>query len=164
MLVLTGEVVLVLEAACLKTFQVRFVVLHRLRLSPWAYAFSPLTDHAASLLRLNLSFPSAFVDFLFLCGDFERSLMRPCGSTAADSSSVKTGTRTGARSRERDLCRLPEPPESSSGTVNGSWITIGCIGDTGGVCGAGTGGVCGAGIGGVCGACAEVPVPNLLIT
>ena len=38
MLILTGEVVLVLEAECLKKFQVRFVVLHRLRLSPWAYA------------------------------------------------------------------------------------------------------------------------------
>ena len=33
MLILTGEVVLVLEAECVKTFQVRFVVLHRLRKS-----------------------------------------------------------------------------------------------------------------------------------
>ena len=32
MLILTGEVVLVLEAECLKTFQVRFVVLHLCRL------------------------------------------------------------------------------------------------------------------------------------
>ena len=48
-----------------------------------------------------------------------------------------------ARSRDLDLCRLPDPPESSSGTVHGSWITIGCIGGTGGVCGTGVGGVCG---------------------
>ena len=40
-----------------------------------------------------------------------------------------------------DLCRLPELPGSSSGTVHGSWITIGCIGGTGGVCGTGIGGV-----------------------
>ena len=56
-----------------------------------------------------------------------------CGSTAADSSSVCIGTSTGARSRDLDLCCLPELPESSSGTVNGSCITIGCIGGTGGV-------------------------------
>ena len=81
----------------------------------------------------------------FLWGDLDQSLTRLCGSTAADSSSVNRGTRTGrcARSRDLDLCRLPDPPESSSGTVNGSWITIGCIGGTGGVCGTGVGGVCG---------------------
>ena len=33
-----------------------------------------------------------------------------------------------ARSCDRDLRRLPELPESSSDIVNGSWITIGCIG------------------------------------
>ena len=70
MLILTGEVILVLEAECLKTFQVRVVVLHRLRLSPWAYAFSPLANHAASSLRLCFSFPSVFVDFLFLVATF----------------------------------------------------------------------------------------------
>ena len=46
--------------------------------------------------------------------------MRPCGSIAADSSSVFVGTCTGARSRDLDLCRLPELPESSQDTVNGS--------------------------------------------
>ena len=62
MLILTGEVVLVLEAECLKTFQVRFVVLHRLRLSPWAYASSPLARGF---------FTSAVVFFPFcLCGFF----------------------------------------------------------------------------------------------
>ena len=64
----------------------------------------------------------------FLCGDLERSLTRLCGSTAADSSSVYIGTCTGARSRDLDLCRLSELPEFSSGTVNGPWITVGCIG------------------------------------
>ena len=91
-------------------------------------------------------FPFCLCGLSFPCGDLERSLTRLCGSTAADSSSVYIGTCTGARSRDLDLCRLPELPESSSGTVNGSWITIGCIG--------GTGGVCGTGIGGVCDACA----------
>ena len=38
MLILTGKVVLPLEAECLKTFQVRFEVL-RLRLSPWVSGF-----------------------------------------------------------------------------------------------------------------------------
>ena len=42
------------------------------------------------------------------------------------------------------FCGLPELPESSSGTVNGSCITIGCVGGAGGACGAGTWGVCGA--------------------
>ena len=51
-LILTGEEVLVMEAECLKKFQVRFVVLHRLRLSPWAYASSHLARHLASALRL----------------------------------------------------------------------------------------------------------------
>ena len=59
---LTGEVVLVLEAECL----VRFVVLHLLRLSPWAYASLPLANHSASSLPLWFSFPSVFVDFLFI--------------------------------------------------------------------------------------------------
>ena len=71
------------------------------------------------------------------------------------------GTRTGARSRDLDLCRLPELPESSSRTVNGSWMTIGCIGGTSGVCGTGIGGVCGAGIGGFCGASARTRSRNL---
>ena len=66
MLILTGEVVLVLEAECLKKFQVRFGVPHRLRLSPWADASLPLANHSASSLRLWFSFPSVFVDFLFL--------------------------------------------------------------------------------------------------
>ena len=63
---LTGEVVLVLEAECLKKFKVRFVVLHRLRLSPWAFASLPLANHSASSLPLWFSFPSVFVDFLFI--------------------------------------------------------------------------------------------------
>ena len=88
-----------------------------------------------SLLPLWTSFP---------CGDLERSLTRLCGFTAADSSSVHIGTCTSARSLDLDLCHLPELPESSSGAVNGSWITIGCIGGTGGVGGTGMGGVCGA--------------------
>ena len=50
----------------LKKFQVRFVVLHRLRLSPWAYATLLLANHAASSLRLWFSFSSVFVDFRFL--------------------------------------------------------------------------------------------------
>ena len=66
MLILSGGVILVLEAECLKTFQVRCVVLHRLRQSPWACASSPLANHAASSLRLWFSFPSVCVDFLFL--------------------------------------------------------------------------------------------------
>ena len=111
------------------------MVLHRLRLS------------AASSLRLLFFFPFCLCGLSFLCGDLEQSLTRLCGSTAADSSSENIGTCTGARSRDLDLSRLPELPESSSGTVNGSWITIGCI--------AGIGGVCGTGIGGVCGACAS---------
>ena len=96
-------------------------------------------------------FTSAVVFFPFClcgpslpCGDLERSLTRLCGSTAADSSSVYIGTCTGARSRDLDLCRLPGLPESSSGTADGSWITIGCIGGTCGVCGTGNGGIRGA--------------------
>ena len=81
--------------------------------------------------------------------------MRPRGSIAADSPSVYIGRCTGARSRDLDLCRLPELPVSSSDTGNRSWISIGCIGGTGGVCGTGIGGVRGTGIVGVCGACAE---------
>ena len=37
-----------------------------LRLSPWAYASLSLANHAASSRRLWFSFPSVFVDFLFL--------------------------------------------------------------------------------------------------
>ena len=62
-LILTGEVILVVEAECLKTFHVRFVVFHRHRLSTWAYASSPLANHAASSLRLCFSFPFVFVEF-----------------------------------------------------------------------------------------------------
>ena len=64
MLILTGEVLLVLEAECLKTFQVRFVVLHRLRLSPWAYAlcFWQITG--------LLHFGCGFLSFLSLCTFF----------------------------------------------------------------------------------------------
>ena len=42
MLIQTGEVILVLVAECLTTWQVRFVALHRLRLSPWACASGSL--------------------------------------------------------------------------------------------------------------------------
>ena len=65
MLIVTGEVMLVLEAQCLKTFPF-CVVLHRLRLSPWGCASSLLANHAASSIRLCFSFPSILVDFLFL--------------------------------------------------------------------------------------------------
>ena len=81
--------------------------------------------------------------------------MRPCGSTVADSSSVRMGTCTGTRSGDLDLCRLPELPESSSGTVNGSWVTIDCIGGTRGVCALASAAFVALVIGGVCGACAE---------
>ena len=63
MLIVTREVVLVLEAECLKKFQVCFVVLHHLRLSPWAHASLPLANHLASSLRLWFSFFSVFLDF-----------------------------------------------------------------------------------------------------
>ena len=82
-------------------------------------------------------FPFFSCGLSFLCGDLERSLTRLCGSKAADSSSENTSTCTGARSRNLDLCRLPELPESSSNCVNGSYMTIGCIGGASGVCGAG---------------------------
>ena len=89
MLILTGEVVLVLEAACLKTFHLRFVVLPVFVRVHGLNASVPLANHAASSHELNnVSFPFAFVDFSFPCGELERSLMRPCGSIAADSSSV----------------------------------------------------------------------------
>ena len=55
-------------------------------------------------------FPFCVCGLSFLCGDLERSLTRPCVSTAADSSSVFIGKCTGARSRDLDLCRLPELP------------------------------------------------------
>ena len=145
MLILTGEAVLALGGECLNTFQVRFVVLHRFRLSPWAHASSLLANHSASSLRLWFSFPFFLCGLSFLWSDLERSLTRLRGSTAADSSSVYIGTCTGARSRDLDLCRLLELPQSSQGTVNGSWITTGCVGGTGVVCGTGIGGVCGAG-------------------
>ena len=79
-------------------------------------------------------FPFCLCELSFPCGDLERSLTRPCGSTAADSSSADGGTCTGARSRDPDLGCLPEPPGSSSGSVAGSWMTMGWIGGTGGVC------------------------------
>ena len=44
---------------------VRFVVLHRPRLSPWAYASLPVASHSASSLPLWFSFLSVFVDFHF---------------------------------------------------------------------------------------------------
>ena len=96
-------------------FQVRFVVLHRLHPSPWAYASLPLASHSASSLRLWFSFPFCLCGLSFLCGDVERSLTRPCGSTAADSSSADGGTCTSARSRDLD----------PSGSVAGSWISSG---------------------------------------
>ena len=88
MLILTGEVMLVLKAVCVKTFQVCFVVLHRLRLSPWA--------HASSLFGKSLDFfTSAVVLFTFClgglsfpCGEIERSLTRPCGHTARRATGV----------------------------------------------------------------------------
>ena len=42
------------------------MVFHRLRLNPWAYASLPLANHSASSLPLWFSFPSVFVDFLFI--------------------------------------------------------------------------------------------------
>ena len=86
MLILTFEVILVLEAERKKTFQVRFMVPHRLRLSP------PLANHAASSLRLWFSFPSVFVDFIFLVATLNCHSRDFCGSTGADSSSVYMGT------------------------------------------------------------------------
>ena len=59
---LIGEVAQVLEAECLKKFQVRFVVLHRLRLRPWAHASLLFASHSPSSLRLWFSFLSVFVD------------------------------------------------------------------------------------------------------
>ena len=41
------------------------MALHRLRLSPWAYASLPMANHVASSLRLWFSFLSVFVDFPF---------------------------------------------------------------------------------------------------
>ena len=78
-----------MEVECFKKFQVRFVMFHRLRLSP--HAPLPLASHSAS--HSVFFFPSVSVDFVlvvfsFLCGDLERSLTRLCGSTAADSSSA----------------------------------------------------------------------------
>ena len=86
MLILTGEVLLVLEAECLKTFQVRFVVLHRLRLCPWTYA-SVFGKSLVFFTSALVFFPFCHCGLSFLCGDFERSLTRLCGSTPADSSS-----------------------------------------------------------------------------
>ena len=42
-------------------------------------------------------FPLCLCGLSFLSGDLERSLMRPCGSTAADSSSADGGTCAGTR-------------------------------------------------------------------
>ena len=53
------------RAECSKKFQVRLVILHRLRLSPWAHASLPLASHSASSLQLWFSFHSVFVDFPF---------------------------------------------------------------------------------------------------
>ena len=60
-----GEVAQVVVGECLKKVQVRFVVLHRLRLGPWACASLRLESQSASSLRLWYSFPSVFVDFPF---------------------------------------------------------------------------------------------------
>ena len=54
-----------------------------------------------------------------LCG-----LSFPCGDAIGHS-----------RDCDQDLCLLPELPKSAAGTVNGSWMSIGCIGGAGGVCG-----------------------------
>ena len=56
MLILTGEVILVLEAECLKTFQVRFVVRSSGSVGLCFFAFG----------KSRGFFTSAFVDFLFL--------------------------------------------------------------------------------------------------
>ena len=61
-----------------------------------------LASHSASSLRLWVFFPFGPCGLSFLCGDLERSLTRPCGSTAADSWRYM-------RSRDQDLCCLPEP-------------------------------------------------------
>ena len=50
-----------LDGSCELDVQIRFVVLHRLRLSPWACASSLLANHAASSIRLCFS-------FLYPCG------------------------------------------------------------------------------------------------
>ena len=42
-------------------------------------------------------FPCCLCGITFLGGDLERSLTRPCGSTAADSKSADGGTCTGTR-------------------------------------------------------------------
>ena len=142
MLILTGEVVLAGE--CLKKFQVRFVVLLRLRLSPWAYASS--ATRSASSLRLWFSFPSVFVDFHFFVATLNghsRDFVVPQLLTHHRYMSVHVQVLVLAI---WIFVVFRCSAESSSSTVNGSWITSGCIG--------GTGGVCGTGIGGVCAACA----------
>ena len=150
MLILTGEVILVLEAECLKTFKVAFVVLHRLLRSPWACASSPL-EKSRGFFTSAVFFLSLLSLWTFF--SFWRSCLREFVIPQLLTQHQKISeTCTASRSRDLDLCRLPEQPESSSRTVNGSWITIGCIGGTGGVCGTG---VRGAGIDNVSGACAE---------
>ena len=116
--------------------------------------FASVANHAASSLRLWFSFYLVFVEFLFFVATLNGHSRDFVVPQLLTHHVVCVGTCTGARSRDLDPCRLPELPESSSGTVSSSWITIGGIGGTGGVCGTGIGGVCGAGIGGVCDACA----------
>ena len=100
MLILTGEVVQALEDECLKKFQVRFVVLHRLRLSPWAYASLPLANHWAFSTRLWFLFPFCLCGLSVPCGDLERSLTRLCGESS-QARRLKGGVRP---SGSRVLC------------------------------------------------------------
>ena len=84
------------------------MVLHRLSLSPWAYASLPLVSHSASSLRLWFSFLSVFVDIRFFVATLKGHSRDVCGSTAADSSSADGGTCIGTRSRDLDFCCLPD--------------------------------------------------------
>ena len=63
-LLLAGGVALVQWAECLKKFQVRFDVLHRFRLNPWACASWHLANHSGSSLPPWFSSPSVSVDFV----------------------------------------------------------------------------------------------------
>ena len=92
---------------CLKRFQVRFVVLHRLRLSPLCFfAFGK----SLGFFTLAVVFlPFCHCGLSFLCGVLERSLTGPCGSTAADRSSADGDTCSGVRSSDLG-------PSLSSGT------------------------------------------------
>ena len=60
MLILTGEVILVLEAECLKTFQVRFVV------SMMGLCLFPFGKSRGFFTSAVFSFPLCLCDFLFL--------------------------------------------------------------------------------------------------